>query len=70
MVLMLNSTGQTLKQWMALVDAEVLKITECVGYEDLVDWGFYDALQDDMTPEEAAREIIENDGTWTEALEW
>jgi hypothetical protein len=57
------------EDWMKQVDIEVQKITGTVGVYDLADWLSRDAYEAEVTPQDAAYEAIENDGTFDECLD-
>lgn len=48
----------TFEQWLARVNAEVQKRLDGMGIDDISDWSYRDAYDDDMTPVQAAREAI------------
>ena len=47
--------------WMLKVDA-VLTATASINSNDLADWGYWDAFDDEMSPEEAAQEVLVENG--------
>ncbi len=47
--------------WMLKVDA-VLNATASVDSNDLADWTYRDAFEDEMPPEEAAQEVLVENG--------
>jgi hypothetical protein len=56
-----NSNGETYTEWMAKVEAEVDRRTG-LGVDDLPDCPTMDYFTDDLSPSEAADEIIEYAG--------
>jgi hypothetical protein len=57
--------------WMRRVNAEVDRITGCVGFtsEDFRDWGYRDAFDDGVEPVEAAHQALAEDVTGRGFLE-
>jgi len=49
------------QDWMRRVDA-VLNATASVDSNDLADWGYKNAFEDEMPPEEAAQEVLVENG--------
>ena len=49
------------KSWMLQVDA-VLNATASVDSNDLADWTYKDAFKDEMSPEDAAKEVLVENG--------
>lgn len=47
--------------WMLMVDA-ILSQTAGVDSNDLSDWTYRDAFDDEMSPEEAAKEVLVENG--------
>ena len=54
-------TKQTYDEWMAAVDAAVRKIAD-VSVHDLPDWNSRDAYDDGVTPQEAAEDVLDQEG--------
>lgn len=48
-------------KWRNEVDVELVAICGMVG-DDLPDWCYADAFEDDMSPKQAAREVLQEAG--------
>lgn len=53
----------TFKQWLDLVDSEVIRITGVFDRENFRDWAFADAFNNGVEPVDAARLMLAADGT-------
>lgn len=63
-----NSNGETFEIWMIKVDAWLVKACG-LGSADLVDCCYWDAWNDDVTPADMGREVLEENGYPLDLLE-
>lgn len=60
-------TFENFDQWLTAVDIAVARIIG-LGIDDLADWHYHDAYDDGVDPQEAAKEVLANEGLDVEGL--
>lgn len=64
----MTKSDMQFEKWMNEVDALITGVTGALGYEDLADFAYRDAFEEDQRPIDVAREVLEENGFDTTVL--